>query len=688
MESHLARFRLRKPSRNVGTGLPASNARSRTDPSTGRITSCERCRQFKKKCDRSPPECTRCAKAGVECSLGPSASEVGLHTQSAWIDGSLDQKNNLYNNSASEVQLDTVVTEDIDKRKATATVDNPLTSNTLETPTQLHSIGQPIRPIDGESPATEDTDLEPSTKSICPENTRSPFQDNYPIPLEATSLSSRRSLVDAYFRDIHLAYPFVDRNRIFAALYNGSISVLSSSEENDVDATMLYLVMAIGHNTLERAGHVAPSEHIAFDIKYKDIVSQCLAQENADVVRIMLLLATYSLFDARGYSTWSLVDIAARLTMRLGLNRRDIADKGLLPSEAEHQHRLYWSVYVFDRMTATSLGTPATMNDVGIDIPLPGLTVEEFASPERMEPISTLQAARHIIHLRQLEDKVHQMRLCNRIEDSSFPYAPYRNTVTTLRTEVENWYSSGCLLKSASPDNVTINITIPWLAARYYSLLLYLYYPSDSGLAIAQLPESELLSLAQKHIQANAVRFQQRQLPLNRMTLYRLLPVCMVFLHCFFSHNSSEPFSAGAEISICADIMEEYSAEWGEARRGADIMRQFASLVISVSTPVSGPLSSAHSRAFREADRAWCHAIRVSLIQLAEEVLGPGSIYTAIKNLWTHSSEGDYQFTNLAQKEGIIRQDGILDNSGTPANPQGTELDASPSDGFHAIDLL
>ncbi|KAI1375812.1 hypothetical protein F4677DRAFT_420781 [Hypoxylon crocopeplum] len=65
------------------------------------------------------------------------------------------------------------------------------------------------------------------------------------------------------------------------------------------------------------------------------------ARESADVVRILLLLAIYSLADPHRYSTWSLVDIAVRMTMRLGLDRRDVADEGLLPSEAEQQHRLF-----------------------------------------------------------------------------------------------------------------------------------------------------------------------------------------------------------------------------------------------------------------------------------------------------------------------------------------------------------
>ncbi|KAI0381308.1 fungal-specific transcription factor domain-containing protein [Hypomontagnella monticulosa] len=709
MESHMARFRLRQPSKNTTTVLETSIAQSITELSAGRITSCDRCRQFKKKCSRTPPECTICVKAGVECSLGVFAYVVGLQAQSAWMDRSLGQKNKPWKDlPANRISGQSNTTEVINKRTSTTPI--PV----LDAP----DVAIPRGPItqssqltDNESTITEDVIREPPPKRVRLENPdhharnlgESPQQSHYSSPAETSSLSSRRALVDAYFRDVHRAYPFVDRSRVVTALRLDSSSMSISSEENDVDAIMLYLIMAIGHNTLQRAGHVPSDNDTSFEIKYKDIVSRCLVQESTDTVRILLLLAIYSLVDPHGYSTWSLVDIAARQTVRLGLNRRDCADEGLLPSEAERGHRLFWSVYVFDRMAATSIGIPPIMNDVDIDIPLPGLTVEEFASPERMEHISTLQAARHIIQLRQLEDKVlKQLNDRNRIRGASSSFSASRSTLAGLRTEIENWYSSGCLLKSAETDDVTIHITISWLAARYYNLLLYLYYPSEPGSTVAQISGAELVGLAQKHIQANAVRFQQRQLPLNRATLYRLIPVCLIFLHCFITHGSGEPFSAGEEIGICADIMEAYSAEWSEARRGAAIMRQLASLTTNAATPRPGAFSSTYSRPFSEADRAWCHAIKVSLIQLAQEVLGSGSVYVMVKGLWGQGNDGleggrslikgpfqdGYQPITPTRKGEVVRQEGIQTNTNASTNSPGADPDGFTSGGFHIIDLL
>lgn len=690
----MARFRLRRrPLKNATTALSSSSPQSVTDLLAGLITSCDRCRQFKKKCTRTPPECAGCAHAGVECSLGALACLVGLQDQgqSGCLNRPSHQKSKSWKSTSASTHHPTDTVGVIDKSLATAQIHSPVSDPISGT---LVPITSPTRQTANGSPGSADVALErPSKRARFEEPIAESLQAHYSSPPTVTSLPSRRSLVDAYFRDVHRAYPFLDRSRILLALQaeNSALSVLPQA--NDVNTTMLYLVMAIGHNTLQRAGQVSPDSGAPFEIKYKDITSRYLGHESTDTVRILLLLAIYSLIDPHGYSTWSLIDIAASMTIRLGLNRREVADEGLTAKDAERQHRLFWSVYVFDRMAATSIGVPVTINDESVDIPLPGLTVEEFASPERMDHISTLQAARHIIQLRQLEDKVlHHLHLRCRVETASLTHAACRRTVTSLRTEIENWYSSGCLLKSAGTDDVTIHITISWLAARYYNLLLYLYYPSESE-STTQLPDSELCSLVQKHIQANAVRFQQRQLPLNRATLFRLLHVCIIFLHCFLAHNSSEPFAAGEEIGICADILEAYALEWSEARRGAVIMRQLASLATNVSTPRPGSFSSAHPTV-SEADQAWCHAIKVSLIQLAQEVLGPGSVYITVKNLWTRSNDSpaggksiiNGPFTMAAQKGGSLQQEEALADGGVSADS--SDLDVFVGGGFHIIDLL
>lgn len=461
-----------------------------------------------------------------------------------------------------------------------------------------------------------------------PQPTPQPTPQPMPQPMPQPPTS--RDYINAYFQDVNRAYPFVDRKRVLAVLETRGDNVCETS---DADSTLLHLVIAIGYTTLQRAGKVpTPDAGPAFKVNYKEILAECLMRENIDTVQILLLLSIYSLFDPDGLLTWPIVDVLARQAIRLGLTRRDTADQGYTPQEAERNRRLFWSIYTLDRMVAASLGTPVAMNDVNMNIPLPGITVEEFASGDRFEYISMLQVARHLIELRILEDKVlskvhHRSHKATR----GLTQADRRAIVMGLRTEIENWYSNGCLLKSTEPDEVMIHIRISWLAARYYNLLLLLYYPSHfNPVASSLLSRGELVALAQKHVQSNAVRFQQRQLPLNHVTLCRLFPVCMIFLHYALPQSASnEDFGARDEIVICADIMAAYPSHWTLAHRAAAVVRQMASpLTTPVTAGGSTPYGSARApRSVCESDRAWRHAIRVNFLELTQQVMGRGSAY-------------------------------------------------------------
>ena len=642
MQAHMDRFRVRLSTHSTAASPPKSfkpPAIPGASEGTVRITACDRCRHFKKKCSKTPPECASCVAAGLKCSLATitSTNPADLRSRLAWMENFINQRHLLGRDHAIEhIATGTDLSELADQQTGSVGVSPASTSvDGLGTRDASFRSG---RPLDDESTIIENSSNDgPSPKrrrldgSISGDDSR----DNRAVQHRPERAHDQlgRIFVDAYFRDVNRAYPFVDRARIMSTLNSKGGRVFSIKQQRDTDSTMLYLVMAIGYTTLQRAGQVPVNADTNFEVEYKDILAECLVPESTDTVQILLLLAIYSVSDPRGFSTRPIVDMLARQAIRLGLTRRDLADEGLLPAEAERNHRLFWSIYVIDRMIAASTGMACALNDVNMNMPLPGITVDEFASPDCMEYTTMLQTARHVIQLRKLEDKVlHRIHLRDRIATTSLTQLDRRAIAMSLRTEIEDWYSNGCLLKSAEVDDVRIHITISWLAARYYNLLLLLYYPSHFNPTSSLLSKAELASLAQKHVQANAVRFQHRQLPLNHITLCRLLPVCMIFLHCFLCRGPNDPpLNIREEVSICADMMEAFPAHWAQAHRAAAIVRQLASLVSNSLTYDPVRFTSTHAWSRSESDRAWCHAIKLNLTELAEQIIGKGSAYRLLE---------------------------------------------------------
>lgn len=279
-------------------------------------------------------------------------------------------------------------------------------------------------------------------------------------------------------------------------------------------------------------------------------------------------------------------------------------------------------------MMASSLGMSPALTDNNVDVPLPGLTLEEFASADRVYHTMILQTSRHVIQLRRLEDRILQ-----RIHlDTASPHTNRPTLLKDIRADIENWYSHGCLISPMEPDNVPIHNSITWLGARYYFLLILLYYPTHFNSSEPIISQTELLRFTQKHLQLTSALFQQNQLPLNKITLFRLFPVGVVILYSFINWGTeSMPFPARNEITTLLTILDAFSENWKHAHHAADIYRQFLAIIDAapdlgalrfpqpfVTTPLEGGQGT---------NRGGLRSLFTNLLALMQDALGKSSCY-------------------------------------------------------------
>ncbi|KAK0386221.1 hypothetical protein NLU13_6058 [Sarocladium strictum] len=391
-----------------------------------------------------------------------------------------------------------------------------------------------------------------------------------------TPAAFARQCVDAYFQHVHRAYPFVDRTKMEA-----QVAVIETWEQleapNDTYSTLLHLVMAIGWTTLQRAGKLPEDATLIFKITYSSIVQECMSQDDLESLQILVLVALHSLFDPTGMSAWAIAGIASRRAILLGLSRKASEKDSMSSIDIENRHRLFWSIWVLDRMMAFSLGMPVALTDESHDIPLPGLTVKEFESSSRQTFATMLQTNRHIVKLRQMEDRILQQILLRKASDvANMSHVDCQSLTQTIRADIEDWYSNGCLVSPLEADSIPIHGSVAWSSSRYYHLLFFLHYPCPFNLKRSKTLAKELLSLAQKSLQLNSVLLQQRQLPLNRVTFCRLLPVGLVLMHCFAqSEILQTPGSGRQDITTLVYILEAFSPSWTEAHEAAKVFRVF-----------------------------------------------------------------------------------------------------------------
>ena len=557
-----------QPAKSPGQPLSPSHRSAGPSSRHSAIPACDRCRSFKKRCSRTFPVCNLCATAGRKCSYSSvsttSDAEVRrLRARVKWLSDYINNELFSRDNSGERVEDIETGSTILGSTHPAATLDGP----GLISPTDLDSS----RPRVGQTTAYQGSasSIQASTEDLANGNNPSPN-------------TSARRFVDAYFRNNHKAYPLVNQTKILEGL--GTFGDFAQRLQ-DSQSTLLYLVMSIGCTTLERAGQVPRNTAKRFEVAYAEIIQECVCQDSIESVQILMLLALYSLFDpAGGASTYSIVSIAARRAITIGLTRRLADEHTYPPAEIELRHRLYWSVLALDRLMSVAQGLPVALTDENADVPLPSLTVEEFAGAERSTHARKLQTSRHIIVLRQLESRVlEQIHLRKQAEVAELAPSDRRATLSSLRASIEDWYSQGCLMPPMESDGATVHSSFAWLSARYYHLLLLLYYPNHFNSSAAAVTRQQIFQFAQRQLQFTSALFQQRQLPLNCNTLYRLMPICMVLMQDFTAACIGRTnFAAQTRdsVAVLISILESFSEEWVLAHRTARVMRQFAGIMM------------------------------------------------------------------------------------------------------------
>ncbi|KAL4970649.1 putative C6 transcription factor [Aspergillus stella-maris] len=568
--THRFRVQRRSPdplvlSRGHGeSSLPgAGRERERAGSTTSR-PACDRCRRLKKRCSRAVPDCAACVHAGRKCSYQVLQARVQELTQ-----------------YVAEMQQDREQ-ETEQEHEHERTPDQTWENRALETQTsRWNGVGDVAN-----GPAT------------------------IPAPLDIPDSSL---LVDAFFHHVYRAYPFIDEERVRRAL------AVRAPDYWDTDSMILYIIMAIGYTSLQRSGKAPPSITTGFDIPYADIMQRCIMDESIDSIQILVLLALYSLFDPHGPSTWSIVGIITRQAMAQGLTRPTTGED-LPPKTVELRRRLFWSIFGLDRMIAVSVGAPPGLTSDEMDVPFPAIMVEEFASEKRAEHASMLQVSRHVIELRQLESKIMATVHHQRPMAVSALTQTDRSTIKTrLRSEIENWYSHGCLISRPELDNVRLHDTMGWLNARYYHLLLILYYPCQFNSGSTKNGTARvmaLLGLVRKFSQYNRVLLNHQQLPLNRVTLSRLFPPCLILVYCLARGGASNAINLRNEIRAFIDILDSFPSYWTHARRLSGILLDLNDLLTSHE---AYPAETTREDLLR--------SLQQDLITLLGEALGKASCY-------------------------------------------------------------
>ncbi|GAB7353472.1 hypothetical protein MBLNU459_g3928t2 [Dothideomycetes sp. NU459] len=210
--------------------------------------------------------------------------------------------------------------------------------------------------------------------------------------------------------------------------------------EDKVWICKLFVVLALGelyanrhqsHQTKENSS-VPGTEYFLVAIGLlQDLHEEASVQQ----VEVLLLLSFYSNVLGRTNSAYVYSGLALRLSLTLGLHRVKPPEQITDPVEHENGLRVWWTVYVFDRLSSSRLGHPITIHDDDIDVPLPSAAHLEPADREKFTAPEHLCA--NIKLARITGEILHEIYGLPRANRRSFVHT-VRKILTSLRTWDQN----------------------------------------------------------------------------------------------------------------------------------------------------------------------------------------------------------------------------------------------------------
>ncbi|KAJ4533877.1 hypothetical protein HRR80_004550 [Exophiala dermatitidis] len=389
---------------------------------------CDSCRSLKAKCDGNQPTCGRCAGYGYSCrwsegSIRKCASDgnganlnwLSLETEGQKLRDAIAVYDNLLKDLRKNLSQDDCKT--VDLRLASIQLPDYFTKH-------LGNDAASVEPSPGQAvandrhPATfgrylgEASDIRffHAMQSACSQQTQSGQQeddsearvDSYEqegahqqlLDQNQGSLppkGSADSFVDIYFSTIHIAYPFIsepDFRRTYESFWQSD----SLEGFRGPWLSLLLTIFAIGSCYVRIAEaeseasnpQMSYQHHRHFD-RAVAIAQNYSSKHTVDHICALLAQCFYLLATCQTDRCWTTLGLAVRIAQSIGLHveedHRAGGENALAPPEM--CRRVWYSIYVLDRLLALQLGRPPAISEEDFDVKLPSRQSDVDLSNQR-----------------------------------------------------------------------------------------------------------------------------------------------------------------------------------------------------------------------------------------------------------------------------------------------------------------
>ncbi|KAL2817368.1 fungal-specific transcription factor domain-containing protein [Aspergillus granulosus] len=166
----------------------------------------------------------------------------------------------------------------------------------------------------------------------------------------------------------------------------------------------------------------------------------------------LLLLSLFSYYLNRRHSAYVLIGSAMRLGLCIGLNHNIPESQCIDPVERQHRVRIWWTIYIFDRMWASKMGLPSQILDDDIHLDMPSSISPSHIYEEQFSDAEYIQA--NIKLARIVGDTTAQVYSRRKYNET------FLQRVQKLLKALKNWVDT-------LPEQLRLNVNEPELNRKH-----------------------------------------------------------------------------------------------------------------------------------------------------------------------------------------------------------------------------
>ncbi|KAJ5462071.1 uncharacterized protein N7458_003623 [Penicillium daleae] len=419
------------------------------------------------------------------------------------------------------------------------------------------------------------------------------FEDSMGLAL--LDPSHINSLLEFYFAHSHTLYPFIRKSEFEAVLWRVYGDPLDPLAQSPLWQFRIWMVLAIGSTTYCSVSLMDETEPLQLFNKAMTYFEPAMGCGDLAGLEVLMLQVSYSFFNKIGPNTWFLVGVAARMATGMGLHTSDVYQT-LAVDVAEEQKRLFFSLYMMDRVVSLALGRPFAIQDDDI-------TVEPFADaddaniqPDGIVAASTLEASTmavplHILALRRIASDIGSQVHSSNYSQRQSPEAR-EETIQKLHRRLIEWRRS---MPFPLPDlqSKVPHLCTSWFDLNYYTHVIMLYRPSPLSPTLDAARMKILAEASGMAIRQATNLHRQRRFAYNWLNLVAIFNSALSLMYTSTAHSENLPLAldhsrAIDDLELAVELLDVFSGKFPSAKKIQGMIRTVSAKLKMYNIPSMG----------------------------------------------------------------------------------------------------